>query len=576
MDSALEDPATRGKDSMAISVKPTHLKRYKDLATLLVKYGRSDLVRSLDLPYEPGADEVPADPDAARLAEHLAGDLEKLGPTFIKLGQLLSTRADLLPVPYIEALARLQDQVEPFSFAEVEKIVESELGVRISKGFAELDAQPLAAASLGQVHRGTLRDGRAVAVKVQRPGIREQILDDLEVFEEVARMLDRHTEAGERFQFEKMVQEFRKTLLRELDYRSEAQNLVTLGRNLEEFPRILVPRPVDDYTTARVLTMDFVAGTKVTALGPLGRIELEGSALAEELFRAYLQQILIDGFFHADPHPGNVFVTPDQRLALLDLGMVARIPQGLREELLKLLIAISDGDGQEAAARALEIGERTEQFDEREFRRQVGELVGRYEGVTVKELQVGRVVMEVSRVSSESGVRMPPELMMLAKTLLHLDTIARTLDPEFHPAASIRRNTAELLRQQMWKSASPANLAAMLLEARDFVARLPGRVNRVLDLVSRNEVKLHVDAIDEALLIEGLQKIANRITMGLILAALIVGAAMLMRVETSFRILGYPGLAILCFTGAAAGGFALLVSIVKSDLKASPRKKRPR
>ena len=561
---------------MAISVKPTHLKRYKDLGALLVKYGRSDLVRSLDLPYEPGAEEAVADPDAAKLAEQLAEDLEKLGPTFIKLGQLLSTRADLLPVPYIEALARLQDQVEPFSFGEVEKIVEAELGVRISKAFAEFESQPLAAASLGQVHRATLRDGRPVAVKVQRPAIREQILEDLDVFEEVGEMLDRHTEAGDRFQFQKMVQEFRKTLVRELDYRAEAQNLVTLGQNLAEFERILVPRPVEDFTTSKVLTMDFIEGTKVTALGPLGRIELDGSALAEDLFHAYLKQILIDGFFHADPHPGNVFVTSDDRLALVDLGMVARIPQGLREELLKLLLAISEGNGEEAATRALEIGERRDPFDEREFRRQVGELVGRYEGVTVKELQVGRLVMEVSRVSSETGVRMPPELMMLAKTLLHLDTIGRTLDPEFNPTVSIRQNTTELMRRQMWKSASPANLAAMLLEARDFVARLPGRVNRVLDLVSRNEVKLHVDAIDEALLIDGLQKIANRITMGLILAALIVGAAMLMRVETRFQILGYPGLAILCFVAAAGGGLALLISIIKSDLRVDPRKKRPR
>ncbi|MBC8647777.1 MAG: AarF/ABC1/UbiB kinase family protein [Thermoanaerobaculia bacterium] len=561
---------------MAISVKPTHLKRYKDLGALLVKYGRSDLVRSLDLPYEPGAEEAVADPDAAKLAEQLAKDLEKLGPTFIKLGQLLSTRADLLPVPYIEALARLQDQVEPFSFGEVEKIVEAELGVRISKAFAEFESQPLAAASLGQVHRATLRDGRPVAVKVQRPAIREQILEDLDVFEEVGGMLDRHTEAGDRFQFQKMVQEFRKTLVRELDYRAEAQNLVTLGQNLDEFERILVPRPVEDFTTSKVLTMDFIEGTKVTALGPLGRIELDGSALAEDLFHAYLKQILIDGFFHADPHPGNVFVTPDHRLALVDLGMVARIPQGLREELLKLLLAISEGNGEEAATRAMEIGERRDPFDEREFRRQVGELVGRYEGVTVKELQVGRLVMVVSRVSSETGVRMPPELMMLAKTLLHLDTIGRTLDPEFNPTVSIRKNTAELMRRQMWKSASPANLAATLLEARDFVARLPGRVNRVLDLVSRNEVKLHVDAIDEALLIDGLHKIANRITMGLILAALIVGAAMLMRVETSFRILGYPGFAILCFLAAAGGGLALVVSIVKSDLRVDSRKKRPR
>jgi len=561
---------------VAISVKPKHLKRYKDLASLLMKYGRSDLARSLDVSLEGASEQVAASPEGAILAEELARDLEKLGPTFIKLGQLLSTRADFLPVAYLEALARLQDKVEPFSFADVEKIVTEELGVRISKAFATFDATPIAAASLGQVHRATLRDGRAVAVKVQRPAIREQILEDLEAFEEVSRMLDKHTEAGERFQFEKMLGEFRKTLLRELDYRQEAQNLVMLAENLEEFDRILVPRPVDDFTTTRVLTMDFIPGTKVTALGPLGRIEMDGSGLAEDLFRAYPKQILIDGFFHADPHPGNVFVTPDNRVALIDLGMVARISAGLREQLLKLLLAISEGNGEEAAERARDIGERKETFDELDFKRRIAELVGRYERATMADLQIGRVVLEVSRVSGETGVRMPPELMMLGKTLLHLDQVGRTLDPDFNPNASIRKNTAELLRRQMWKSASPANIAATLLEARDFIARLPRRVNRVLDLVSRNEVKINVDAIDEGLLIEGLQKIANRITTGLILAALIMGAAMLMRVETNFRLLGYPGLAILCFIAAAGGGLALVVSIVTSDLKADPKKKKGR
>ena len=555
---------------MTLSLKPTHLKRYKDIAVLLMKYGRGDLAKRLDvegdLPPESGGVDAPAK------ALELAKDLERLGPTFVKLGQLLSTRADLLPVPYLEALARLQDDVEPFSFAEVERIVGEELGVRISKAFAEFEATPLAAASLGQVHRATLRDGRAVAVKVQRPGIREQIVEDLEAFTEIAVVLDRHSDAGKLYQFEKMVDEFRKTILRELDYRQEAQNLVALRKNLEGFPRIFVPAPIEDYTTTRVLTMEFVFGSKITALSPLSRMEFDGKSLADELLRAYLKQILIDGFFHADPHPGNVFLTEDKGLALLDLGMVGRISPQMQEDLLKLLLAISEGRGDEAADRASEIGEKLETFDETEFRRQVAELVGAYQNATVEHIQIGKVVMEVSRVAGTSGIRLPPDLTMLGKTLLHLDEIGRTLDPEFDPNASVRRNAAELLQQRMRKSASPSNLYASLLEAKDFFEKLPGRVNKVLDIVSNNEIRLNVDAIDEELLIDGLHKIANRIALGLVLAALIVGAAVLMQVPTRFQLLGYPGLAILLFLAAALGGVALVLSIVLTDRK--PRRKK--
>jgi predicted unusual protein kinase regulating ubiquinone biosynthesis (AarF/ABC1/UbiB family) len=560
---------------MTLSLKPTHLKRYKDIAVLLVKYGSGDLARRLDLEGDLPAATAGAEPPATGKAEELARDLERLGPTFVKVGQLLSTRADLLPVAYLEALARLQDDVEPFSFAEVERIVSEELGVRISKAFADFEATPLAAASLGQVHRATLRDGRTVAVKVQRPGIREQIVEDLESFAEIAGVLDRHSEAGKLYQFERMVEEFRKSLLRELDYRQEAQNLLALRENLSEFPRIVVPGPVEDYTTSRVLTMEFVFGQKITALSPLSRMEFDGAALADELHSAYLKQILIDGFFHADPHPGNVFLTDDKRLALLDLGMVGRISPSMQEDLLKLLLAISDGRGDEAADRAAEIGEKLDTFDEAEFRRQVSELVGLYQNATVEHIQIGKVVMEVSRVAGTSGIRLPPELTMLGKTLLHLDEIGRALDPEFDPNASVRKNAAELLQKRMRKSASPSNLYASLLEAKDFFEKLPGRVNKVLDILSNNELRLNVDAIDERLLIDGLHKIANRIALGLVLAALIIGAAVLMQVPTRFQLFGYPGLAILLFLAAALGGVALVVSIVMTDHKPG-RKKRLR
>ena len=555
---------------MGISLKPQHLKRYQQIAWIFVKYGRSDLVQTSGL-----SEVIPAEetlkPEQVAKAEELAGDLEKLGPTFVKLGQLLSTRVELLPAAYIDALSRLQDKVEPFSFAEVEEIVSGELGVRISKAFQNFESEPMAAASLGQVHRATLRDGRAVAVKVQRPQIRERMVEDFEALEDIADFLDQHTEMGKRYEFCQLLAQFRKSLLQELDYRQEASNLKTLREQLREFPRLIVPAPIADYCTSRVLTMDFVPGKKVTDLSPLARMEFDGAGLAEEMFRAYLEQILVNGFFHADPHPGNVFITPDYRIALLDLGMVGRIMPRLQEDLLQLLLAIAEGRGDEAANIAIKIGEKKDDFDAKEFSRGIGEIVAQQKTATVENMQVGRLVLQVTQSSAESGIRVPPELSMLGKTLLNLDQVGRAIAPDFDPNASIRRNAAEIMQQRLVRGLSPGNLFSGVLELKDLVQRLPSRINKILDAVANNELKVSVDAIDENTLIEGFQKVANRITMGLVLAALIIGAAMLMRVETTFRIWGYPGLAILLFLAAAGGGVALVINILFYDK--SPRKK---
>ena len=483
-----------------------------------------------------------------------------MGPTFIKLGQLLSTRADFLPPAYIHALTRLQDNIAPFSFEEIDAIVTHELGVRISKAFSNFEIKPLAAASLGQVHRAWLRDGRAVVVKVQRPGIREIIAEDLDALEDIAQFLDKHTEWGKRYRFVET--------LEELDYRQEARNLLTLNVNLKNFHRIVVPIAIEDFTTSRVLTMEYISGQKVTSLSPLARMELMGAELAEELFRAYLQQILVDGFFHADPHPGNVFITDDHRVALLDLGMTGRIAPRLQENLLQLLLAVSEGRSDDAATVAIKIGEVTEQFEETSFRNRVAALVGAQQAATLEQMQVGRVVLEITQASAESGLRLPAELTMLGKTLLNLDLVGRTLDPQFDPNASIRRNGATMLQERLWKALSPGNLFGGMLELKDLLMRLPGRVNQILDVVARNDLKVKVDAIDEIVLIEGMQKVANRITVGLILAALIVGAALMMRIDSSFRLFGYPGLAILCFMGAGGGGLVLIINILMHDRSA--------
>lgn len=555
-------------------LNPRHVPRYAEIGRLLLKHGRADHV-GLD-----AAEDAPLTSDESVAtkadAEQLACDLEGMGPTFVKLGQLLSTRADLLPPVYLDALARLRDDVEPFPFADVDRIVSAEVGARLSKAFLEFDPQPLASASLGQVHRAVLRSGRPVAVKVQRPRVREQVVEDMDVIEELASFLDDHTEAGRRFGFGGMVEEFRRSLMAELDYRREAAHLRILGENLAGFDRIVVPQPIDDYTTSLVLTMDFVDGRSISALGPLAQMEMDGCPLAEQLFEAYLHQILVDGFFHADPHPGNVLLTTDGRLALIDLGMVARVAPDLQDRLIRLLLAVSEGRGREAAEVLESLGDQRPGYDSDAFSRQVIELVARNRGSNVAELQAGRMVGELAAIAGSAGLRPPVEMTLLGKALLNLDDVARRLDPTFQPNAAIQRHSSEILRRKMLQSASPGNLLAAAMDAKEFAERLPGRVNKVMDALAEGQLTLNVQGIDEAELMRGFQKLANRITTGLVVAALILGAAMLMRIETSAELFGYPALAIALFLIAAVAGIWLVGSSLLNDLPQRSRRQRRR
>jgi ubiquinone biosynthesis protein len=556
---------------MSVSLRPQHAGRYRDIARLLVKYGRSDLVK------EAGLDDLADYSDAGDVppkAEELTDDLERMGPTYIKLAQLMSTRADLIPPPYAKALSRLQDSVEPFGFEEIERIVTKELGVRLSRAFESFEATPLASASLGQVHRAVLRDGRPVVVKVQRPGIKERIAEDMEALAELAEFADKHSEAGRKYGFGELLEQFRRSLNGELDYRREAENLRQLGRIVRNYDRLVIPEPIDDYTTGVVLTMDYLPGRKITELGPLAKLELDGCELAEQLFEAYLDQILVEGFFHADPHPGNVLLTDDHRLALVDLGMVARVPGAMRKLLIKLLLGLSDGDGKATADAAVALGRPLEDFDEVSFVTRAADMVERSQGATVADIDAGSMVMELMRISGDHGLRLPAELSMLGKALLNLDQVARQLDPDFDPSAAIRRHTDNILETQMRPSSGSAFTA--LLEARDFVEQLPGRVNKVMDAMAEGTFHLDVHAFDEAELMRGFQKLANRLTMGLVVAALIIGAALLIQVDTASKLFGYPALAILCFIAAAACGFALLWSIMRSDRKVNQQTRNKR
>lgn len=419
--------------------------------------------------------------------------------------------------------------MEPFSHDEVDEIVSTELGVRLSRVYRTFDTEPLAAASLGQVHRATLRDGREVVVKVQRPGIRRQVLEDVEVLTEIATFADTHSELGRRYGLIELVDEFRRSLRDELDYRREAQNLSQLREILQDHEDLVVPAPVDDFTTSRVLTMEYVPGRKITEIGGLGHLELDGARLADSLFAAYIDQVLVHGLVHADPHPGNVLVTDDGRLALIDIGMVSRIEPGTREKLIKLFLALIDGRSAEVTRLLESMGEALPDYDPTAFGRAVADVVARTTDANLASIDVGATVLSLTRSGAEAGLKTDPTLLLLGKALLNLDQVAAQLDPGFDPQQALERHLNDTVRRTT--RVTPATLFSSLLEAKEFVEHLPGRVNRAFDAIGEGHFELRVKAFDEEEFLAGLHKLANVVAGGLILAAMILASALLARTD---------------------------------------------
>jgi len=547
---------------MHLSLRPHHVGRYREIATLLAKHGRGDLARSAGLDDYDLAESDVTSSDLVAPAS-LASDLERLGPTFVKLGQLLSSRSDLLRPEYIDALARLQDDCEPFPFADVEQIVQDELGVRMSRLFSEFEDKPIAAASLGQVHRARLRDGRDVAVKVQRPGIRRQLADDLEVLGELTDFFDAHSDNARRYALRDAFEQFRRALIAELDYRREAANLSTLAEILRDDDRIVVPSPYDDLTTGKVLTMEYIEGRKVTELTALARVDADYAPLADHLFASYLRQILDAGFFHADPHPGNLLITPDERLALLDVGMVGRLAPDTRKLLAKLMVAVMNGRSVEVVRVARRLGTPRDDFDPMALQRTVDDLMGLMTQGPLAEIDVGRAFMELSRRSAEAGLRPAPELALLGKTLLNLEDVAAQLDPAFEPLEAMRQHIPDLMRSQV--DGSPGSLLASLIEAKEFAEELPGRVNRAMDALGSGHFELRVQAFDETQFLKGLHRLANVAAAGLILAALIVGSALL---ATRGGVTESIGVAVFAVAAISSLGVLAWVALASRKVRA--------
>ncbi len=583
---------------------PRYFPRLAATVGLFTRYGLSEFAKQQGLQGlahapEPG-DDYSASPDkAAAFRKRLV----ELGPAYIKLGQVLSTRPDLLPPVYIAELERLQDDVDPIPVDQVEEIIERELGGRLSKLFADFEREPLGTASLGQVHAATLRDGRPVVVKVQRPNIRNLLADDLEFFRELATFMQEHTTAGSRIDMIGIVQQLEQALVDELDYRVEARNAANFRRTLAEFPRILVPRVIEAYTTEHVLTTERVRGTKIDTITPYTRLEHDFHPVADELTRAYLKQITIDGHFHADPHPGNVFVvfpqeinpatpsevkaterraiareavTPlskietdaqreaapqpadiDAKLALIDFGMTARLSATLREHVVRLLLDLADNRGDDAAETMIEVGTELPGFDREAYVREIAGLMARNYNLTIGELDTGKVLYELINISYQRGLRPPAELTLLAKTLFNLDAVTRSLDSTYSPIPTIREFGNQIAADRAKRELNPRRLYQLATEGSDLVMALPHRLDLITARMAANEFETRINVPQLTLAIEALQKVANRVFSGLVLAGLLVASAMLLPYHPS---LGTGG-----FVLAGAIGLWMVLSILWTD-----------
>ena len=548
-----------------MSILPKQLELYRKFFGFILKYWNSDLVTSIS---DKAADNTGSDSEdfSKEDAVEFTEDLKRMGPTYIKLGQLLSTRPDLLPETHLKALTELQDDVDPIGYDEISKIVETELGVKISKAFKSFDKEPLASASIGQVHIGELQSGQKVAVKIQRPGIRVKFLDDLDTLRDMANWAVKHSKEAKKFNLRELIEELRYTLLKELDYEAEANNLKVLKRNMSSFKHLYIPEAIEDYSTSKILTMEFVEGRKVTKIHPIKRIDDNLEPIVDDLVQGFLKQVVQDGMAHGDPHPGNIHITQENQLAFMDLGMVVRFPKSLQEQILRLLLGISNYDSEQVTKVLLNMSNYNDQEADIElFKKQISRLILENQNQAAANLQTGRLIIQMNKIAAHNGIIIPVVIHMLAKILLNLDQIIAILAPKYDLNKTIREYSQELIQAKMTDELKPANVLNLALETKRLAEKMPDRLNTIMETLAQNNLRINVDGIDENRFTAAFQKVANRITLGIIVAAMIVGAALLIQVPTEFHIFGYPALAIVFFLLAAIIGFYIIYQIIFKD-----------
>ena len=557
------------RDITGIGRTYRNLNRFRQILTVLLKYGFGDLLEllKLDQTVEAGLQMIskkqPVRVEKLTRPEGFRMALEELGPTYIKLGQILSTRPDLIPVDFLSELTKLQDKVPPFSFNAVQKIIESELKFPLEEIFTHFDEKPLASASIGQVHKARLQDGKEAAVKVQRPGIERIIEVDLEIMMYLARLMERHIEELAVHRPVKIVEEFARTLEGELDYRLEASNMERMALNFIADPGTYIPTAYRDYCTGRVLTAEFVDGIKVSELQQLDAAGLDRKQITDRGAEILLKQIFDHGFFQADPHPGNIFVLPENVICLIDFGMVGSVDRRSRERFVELIDAVVQKDPYRTSQVFLDIVDREEEPDFRLLERDIADLLSRHLYRPLQDIRVGKLLQQLLETAARHRLRIPPDLFLMMKALTTVEGVACMLDPGF----DIFRKAEPFVRRIMMGRFAPRRISddmfQLATDLMKFAHQFPKDLLDLARLARQGKLHLQIDN-------QGLEKtlathdqISNRVSFSIIIAALIIGSALIVISEIPPLFYGISLIGIIGFLAAALMGIWLLVAILR-------------
>ena len=546
-----------------------HLRRYRQILAVLLKYGFGDFLRSIGVHGHAGARwwKIGAgrrEPAAAlSRPEAVKAALEELGPTFIKAGQFLSTRPDLLPAEFVEEFAKLQDDVPPFSFSDARQIVEQEFGSSLEEVFLDFQERPVAAASIGQVHAARLPDGNEVVVKIQRPGLRATVRVDMEIMTHLAALAEKHVTGGEIHQPGLIVQELARSLERELDYNLEAANMERFAGQFADDAAVYVPTVYQDLTTKRVLTMERVHGVKASEIDQLEKDDLDGRKIAIQGFDQMMRQIFVYGFFHGDPHPGNILVLPDNVICYLDFGMMGRVSRQDRECLVDLLAAIARKDEAKAASALLRIATLRGGLDYRLLERELGEITEDYASRALKELDFASLMRQVMRMIVRHRLRVPPDLYLMAKALGSTEGLGRALDPEFNAM----EHAIPFVRRIQLRRLDPRSITRDVLDSGSEFLRLlreiPGEVREILIQARQGRVRFEFEHRGLEPMLSTHDRISNRIAFSIVLASLVVGSALVILSGVPPTWHEIPAIGLAGFLIAGVMGFWLLVSILR-------------
>jgi len=542
-----------------------HLRRFQQIAQILARHGFGELLDLLGAaPVFPLARALRRRPSLGP-PQRLRMALEELGPTFVKLGQVLSTRPDLLPPAYIAELARLQDTVPPAPWEPVRAQLEAELGAPVEEVFATLDPEPIAAASLAQVHAATLPDGAEVVVKVQRPDIEATINVDLDILADVARLLQTRTPLGELYDLPGIVEEFAATLRAELDFYREGHNADRFRANFADEPYLYIPKVYWEYTTRRVLVMERIRGIKIDDIAALDAAGYDRYRIGLHAARMVIKEVLEDGFFHADPHPGNFFVMPGEVIGAMDFGMVGYLSRRTRTDLVRLYIAAVQLDEEAVVDQLVRMGVVGGAVDRIGLQHDIGRLLRKYAGLPLKAIRARDVVEEAMPIAFRHHLRLPSELWLLGKTLGMMEGVGLKLVPDFDMFAVSRPYVQRFMREMASPRAWMPSLIRGVGDWAQLLDMLPRTGMQLLTRAERGELEVSLRHQELGRALVYLDRLANRLALSILLAALIVGLALLV---PAFHLAERGGLitalVILGFALASLLGLWLVISILRS------------